>query len=194
MDHVKAWLRAHPDPRPDAPLFVSARGGHLNRNTAEKIVKRTAARAGIGKRVYPHLFRHSRCTHLLRIGVPEAQVKKLLGWKPNSPMLARYAHLVDRDAYAALLRAHGLEPPEPPKHGALVAAEGELRPVVPMVLGPHTGKTPAQIPPELEQLVRQAQAIDPATLEIFRQLSGAIMKARETGETKLILNIQIHES
>src|SRR5712691_155538 len=139
VSHITAWLKAHPDKRPDAPLFPSARGTPLTRNTAEKIIKRTAERAAIGKHVYPHLFRHSRCTHLLRIGVPEAQVKKLLGWKPNSPMLARYSHLVDRDAYAALLRASGLEPPEVPKEGVLIAAEAEMSPVVPMSLGPHTG-------------------------------------------------------
>lgn len=190
VDHVKAWVRSHPDPRGAAPLFPSARGTPLTRNTAEKIIKRTAERAAIGKRVYPHLFRHSRCTHLLRIGVPEAQVKKLLGWKPNSPMLARYSHLVDADSYAALLRAHGLEPPEPPKHGALVAAEGELRPVVPMSLGPHTGAG-SSLPPSVtmsqeewaqlvakEIMAEQAKRPRPAwetdeyhsTLEDLRQL------------------------
>lgn len=143
VDHIKAWIRAHPDPRPDAHLFPTATGRPMTRGTAEKILKKIAARANLGKRANPHLFRHSRCTHLLRIGVPEAQVKKLLGWKPNSPMLGRYSHLVDRDAYVALLRAHGLEPPEVPKDGALIAAEGELRPVLPMSLGPHTGIQPA---------------------------------------------------
>lgn len=156
VDHVRAWIRAHPDPRPGAPLFPSATGARMTRSTAEKVVAKTARRAGIEKHVYPHLFRHSRCTHLLRIGVPEAQVKKLLGWKPNSPMLARYAHLVDRDAYAALLRAHGLEPPEPPKHGALVPAEGELRPVLPMSLGPHTRAKPAtSSTPEIPTFTRE---------------------------------------
>jgi len=33
VDPVNAWLRAPPDPRPDAPLFVSAaKGGFLSRN------------------------------------------------------------------------------------------------------------------------------------------------------------------
>lgn len=192
VDHVQAWLRAHPDPRPDAPLFPSAKGGAMTRSSAEKIITKTARRARIrrrqadgteteeplGKRVYPHLFRHSRCTHLLRIGVPEAQVKKLLGWKPSSPMLARYAHLVDRDAYAALLRAHGLEPPELPKEGGLVAAEGELRPVVPMNLGPHTGTTSAASTPEAR--IRQLLLANPDVLAVLEQLDEIMKEARTT--------------
>ena len=135
---MRAWLKAYAPSSHDAPLFPSARGHgiRLTKDGAERLVAAAAKRAGIPKRVYPHLLRHSRATHLLRIGVPEAQVKQLLGWKPNSPMLGVYSHLVNRDAYAALLRAHGLEPPEAPENGALVASEGELRPVVPLVRAP----------------------------------------------------------
>src|SRR6266705_3590003 len=173
VSHMKAWIRAHLNPRPDAPLFPSARGTILSRHRAEKIIRRTAEHAAIGKRTYPQLFRHSRATHLLRLNVPEAMVKKLLGWKPNSPMIARYSHLVDRDAYAALLRASGLEPPEVPKEGALVAAEGELQPVVPMVLGPHAKSSiPAGLTPEIEEHI--AQAIEQF---IGERLGGMIVKA-----------------
>ncbi len=136
-DHVRAWLNAYRPPSGDSPLFPSGRGDgiRLTRDGSEALIVKTAHRAGIEKRVYAHLFRHSRTTHLLRIGVPEAQVAKLLGWK-STRMLARYSHLVDRDAYASLLRAHGLEPPEPPKHERLLSAEGELRPVIPIVPAP----------------------------------------------------------
>ncbi len=140
-DHVLAWLKAYAPDRETVPLFPSSRGGPLARMTkdgAERLIAKTAARAGVKKHITPHSFRHARATHLLRIGVPEAQVKALLGWRPNSPMLGRYSHLVDRDAYAALLRAHGLEPPEPPTRERLVAAEGELKPVLPIVSFPGT--------------------------------------------------------
>ena len=182
VSHMKAWIRAHPDPRPGSPLFPSARGTPLTRNTAEKIIRKTAARAGIAKRTYPHLFRHSRATHLLRIAVPESMVKKLLGWKPNSPMIARYSHLVDRDAYEALLRAHGLEPPEVPTEGALIAAEDDMRPVVPMVLGPHeVAKSASTLSPAMI-----AQAIqDPGILAavndyVIRRVNEELARQRGT--------------
>ena len=44
------------------------------------MVRRCALRAGIGKRVYPHLLRHSIATILLDSGqVPIDQVQKFLG-------------------------------------------------------------------------------------------------------------------
>jgi len=137
-DHVRAWIKAHPGSKSDeTPLFPSAtvgQGRPLNESAILKIVQATARRAGLTKRVYPHLFRHSRATHLMRLGVPEAQIEKLLGWSPGSGMLARrYGHLVNEDAYRALLRANGLEPPASEDLGRLAAAEGELQPVVPML-------------------------------------------------------------
>jgi hypothetical protein len=133
-DHLKAWLEAYKPVSQDRPLFVNSQRERLRRGGVEKTIKRVAQKAGIEKRVYPHLLRHSRATHLLRIGVSEIMVKRLLGWKPNSPMLSmQYQHLVDTDAYAELLRRHGMEPPAPVEAGGLMQPEGELRPVMPMV-------------------------------------------------------------
>jgi len=72
-------------------------------------------------------------THLLRAGTPEPIVKKLMGWNPDSNMLARYSHLVDQDVDNALLEAHGKEPVKPVEIGGLVAADGDLQPVRPVM-------------------------------------------------------------
>jgi len=141
VDHVLAWIRAYAPKREDVPLFPSYRGERLSRDAVERMVARTAKRAEIAKRVTPHTFRHSRATHLLRLGVTEPQVRALLGWASGSPLIGRYSHLVDRDGYAALLRAHGLEPPEESKPGSLVPAEGELRPVLPLIAPPGAKPT-----------------------------------------------------
>ncbi len=156
VGHVMAWLKAYAPDREGLPMFPSARGGpaaRLTKDGAEALVRKTAERAGIRKHITPHSFRHARATHLLRIGVPEAQVKKLLGWRPNSPMLGRYSHLVDRDAYAALLRAHGLEPPKPETHESLIAADAELKPVLPIVSFPRQ-RGPALVDLPLEDQAR----------------------------------------
>ena len=45
----------------------------------QQIVKATAEKAKITKRVYPHLLRHSVATTLLERGMPIEQIQKFLG-------------------------------------------------------------------------------------------------------------------
>ena len=60
-------------------LFFSNRGGKLTSATIQAILKNAAKRAGIKKRVYPHLLRHSFATHLLEQGTDLRIIQKLLG-------------------------------------------------------------------------------------------------------------------
>ena len=57
-------LRIHLGPRETGPLFRSPRGGVYSARRMQQIVKEVAAEAGIQKRVYPHLFRHTTAQHL----------------------------------------------------------------------------------------------------------------------------------
>src|SRR3989344_7037338 len=57
----------------------SARSGHLTIRTAQEVVKELAARAGVQRRVHPHMLRASFATHLLGDDVPLWQIQKLLG-------------------------------------------------------------------------------------------------------------------
>lgn len=61
-----------------------------------------AKSAGITKPVNPHKFRHARATDLVRRGTQEAIIRKILGWTPNSTMIARYQHLNDNSVIDAM--------------------------------------------------------------------------------------------
>ncbi len=172
----ESWLKAHPDRRPKAPLFCNFRGTkRMTRKGAWSVVYRAAKRAGIEKHVHPHLFRHSRATHLLQRGVTEANVKKLLGWKPGSLMLSRYSHLTDEDAERAALEAGGFPVPERVQIGRLDFPDETLRPVVPVASPPGT----AELENEDAELLGAAIAAamkDPAVLARVRTALEA-MKA-----------------
>lgn len=56
-------------------------------------LKELAKDAKVDKKIYPHLFRHSCATYLCQIGMQEAKIRYMLGWTPNSNMIAKYQHL-----------------------------------------------------------------------------------------------------
>ena len=107
------WIENHPlRYNPDAPLWITigtnSRYKVWNYGTAKDVLKKIARKAGIKKRVYPHLFRHSRATHLAN-HLTEAQMKQYFGWVQGSDMASVYVHLSGRDVDNALLRLNGLE-------------------------------------------------------------------------------------
>src|SRR3989344_1373223 len=109
---LTAWINSHPL-RDDlnSPLWVSYNSNeHLHYNSLRSIVLRLVEKAGIKKRVYQHLFRHSRVTHLLmNKQVNEAQAKVYFGWLPASKMLSEYSHLVSEDVNDILLQVNGVK-------------------------------------------------------------------------------------
>lgn len=113
---LQQWIENHPLKSDlDAPLWITigtnSRYKVLNYATAKTVLKKLAKKAGIKKRIYPHLFRHSRATHLAN-HLTEAQMKQYFGWVQSSDMASVYVHLSGRDVDRALFKLNGIEEPE----------------------------------------------------------------------------------
>lgn len=72
-------LRLHLGQRRTGYLFPSPRGGEYSKRRVQQIVKEVAAGAGITKRVYPHLLRHTTAQRLADRGMPENLLQRFLG-------------------------------------------------------------------------------------------------------------------
>jgi integron integrase len=72
------WLFPARKPSRD-PATGVVRRHHVSDMSFQRLVKVAAAKAGLNKRVTPHVFRHSFATHLLETGADIRTVQELLG-------------------------------------------------------------------------------------------------------------------
>lgn len=87
----------------------------LSHGAVYLILHELCKKAKIKKRVFPHLFRHSRATFYAN-KLTEAQMKEHFGWTQSSDMASVYVHLSGRDVDNGILKAHGIkEDEETPK-------------------------------------------------------------------------------
>ncbi len=95
-------------PEGDALVFVNRQGKPFTHATIHKRLQVIAEQAGITKHIVPHIFRHSRVTHLIKEGVPESVIKLMIWGNITSKMFQTYAHLTGSDIDAAMLQTYGI--------------------------------------------------------------------------------------
>jgi integrase/recombinase XerD len=79
LSELAQELRTHLGNRSTGYLFETNRNTAYSPRRIQQIVREAAKHAGITKRVYPHLLRHSVATTLLERGMSIEQIRKFLG-------------------------------------------------------------------------------------------------------------------
>ena len=113
IPYLRAWIEIHPKGKnKDSVIFCNLsegiRGRMLTHHDVYSIFKKVSRRAGITRRINPHLFRHTRAT-ILASKVTEAPLESQMGWVHGSKQTKTYVHLSLRDQDNAILKAYGIE-------------------------------------------------------------------------------------
>ncbi|NIO23003.1 MAG: tyrosine-type recombinase/integrase [Candidatus Aenigmarchaeota archaeon] len=109
VGYIARWIQSHPDKKPQSRLFVNCgkyAGNSMSAHCVRKVLKRLKENLNNGKKLNPHLFRHSRATELAN-HLTEAQMNKFFGWANGSDMPSVYVHLSGRDIDNAILNLYG---------------------------------------------------------------------------------------
>ncbi len=107
-DTAKEALKKYLNKRGDVeePLFINLKRGRLSPRSVERIVHFYAIKAGISKKVTPHVIRHCFATDLLQAGADLRSVQTLLGH--NSITTTQiYTHVTDRQLAEVHRAFHG---------------------------------------------------------------------------------------
>lgn len=103
-----SYLAVHPDPRPQAFLFVTRDGQPLGPWAPKRILHRLSRRAGLDRPIGPHALRHYAATALLRRTGDLELVRRVLR-HTTLAMALRYATLTQTEIAAKFSHAAPLD-------------------------------------------------------------------------------------
>lgn len=119
VPYLQQWINQHScNDDPESFLWIGSDNHFLCYNTLVGIIKDAAKSAGINKRIYSHLFRHSRAT-ILASKMSDSSMKHYLGWTQGSKMAGIYIHMSGRETDEAIMQMNGVEVKQDIKKSAL---------------------------------------------------------------------------
>ncbi|ADN37074.1 integrase family protein [Methanolacinia petrolearia DSM 11571] len=89
-------------------VFLTSRGTMIDYIRFTRIIDKAKERAGIKKRITPHLFRKSRITHMLAEGYSETTVKEIAWGNAGTGMIRTYSKLSKADIRNEILDRAGI--------------------------------------------------------------------------------------
>ena len=106
---LQLWLSMHPQKDdPEAPLWLSRKGGALSYVELYSKFKNAVKKARIKKHLTPYSFRHKRLTQVGEIlGIHE--LKKFAGHSRYSPITQRYLHADEKRIQQKVWKERGVE-------------------------------------------------------------------------------------
>ncbi len=111
LQYMNDYQIPTPPPKEDLVFWVVWKGKRVQMtyNGMAKAIKEAATRAGIQKRITPHLFRHSSITQAVKDGMGEQVIKSIYWGNADTAMLKTYSHITGQDIINAVKERYGIE-------------------------------------------------------------------------------------
>ena len=84
LEALSNYLATRPQVKAQDPLFISSRGGRLSGEGLAQMIKKSAVKSHVARKITPHSLRHSFATHLLNNGCDLKSLQEMLGHKSLS--------------------------------------------------------------------------------------------------------------
>jgi len=97
-DAIQRWLMRRPQPRRDheGALFISTHGKRISKSFLHELTRKYAAKSGIMKRVYPHLYRVTMISHMAENGCTINEIQNQSGHRDIAVLLGYVQHTSKR--------------------------------------------------------------------------------------------------
>ncbi|WP_292345248.1 tyrosine-type recombinase/integrase, partial [Methanoregula sp. PtaB.Bin085] len=157
----------------EMPVFITEHQTALTHGSVAMQLKRLAKRAGIEKHITPHIFRHSRITHLIKENVSESVIKLMMWGSLTTNMFQTYAHLTGKDIDNEMLRTYGITETETGEGKTELRIEPRQCPHCKLINGPMAefcnscGRSLTEQATEAEDDIHDSILKNPSSLKRF---------------------------
>jgi site-specific recombinase XerD len=113
VEYLAGWRNNYPGiPGNDNLVFISENGEPMEYRAMAQVISRAAKKAGVDKRVTPHLFRKSRITSLIKQNYQESVIKQAMWGNLGTNMLKTYVAMSEQDIDAEFREKMGIKKKE----------------------------------------------------------------------------------